>query len=267
MAVYITGDTHGEFRRFNIKSFYEQKMLSKSDYMIICGDFGGLWGQKSLIQLQNDILGDRSYTTLFVDGNHENYDLLKTFPITEWHGGKVQYITDTIIHLMRGQVYDIDGNTYFTMGGAASHDIEDGILEPDDVMFRTKKHRLDRRGAMYRINHISWWREEMPNDEEYAEGIRNLEKHNYEVDYIISHCAPTSIQELVSKKVHTSDALNEYLESIKIKTKFKKWFFGHYHDDREISDNFMLMYKEIYDMQNSTLLNKYIIKAKKECST
>ena len=31
---------------------------------------------------------------------------------------------------MRGQVFEIEGKTFFTMGGAASHDIQDGILDP-----------------------------------------------------------------------------------------------------------------------------------------
>ena len=48
--IYITGDTHGEFgRRFNTQNFPEQKTMTKDDYVIICGDFGGIWdfGQES----------------------------------------------------------------------------------------------------------------------------------------------------------------------------------------------------------------------------
>lgn len=43
MAIYMTGDTHGEFTRFKKDIFYEQTELSKDDYVIICGDFGGVW--------------------------------------------------------------------------------------------------------------------------------------------------------------------------------------------------------------------------------
>ena len=42
----------------------------------------------------------------------------------KWHGGKVHKINDSIIHLMRGQVYNIDNNNIFTFGGAASVDKE-----------------------------------------------------------------------------------------------------------------------------------------------
>ena len=42
--IYITGDTHGEFKyRFNTENFPEQREMTKDDYVIICGDFGGVW--------------------------------------------------------------------------------------------------------------------------------------------------------------------------------------------------------------------------------
>ena len=41
--IYITGDTHGGFQRFTTGSFPQQKQMGRSDYVIICGDFGGVW--------------------------------------------------------------------------------------------------------------------------------------------------------------------------------------------------------------------------------
>ena len=43
MVIFMTGDTHGDFGRFSARAFPEQKHLSKDDYVIICGDFGGIW--------------------------------------------------------------------------------------------------------------------------------------------------------------------------------------------------------------------------------
>ena len=40
MAVYVTGDTHRDFSRFQDDAFPEQSQLSKDDFVIICGDFG-----------------------------------------------------------------------------------------------------------------------------------------------------------------------------------------------------------------------------------
>jgi len=254
MAVYITGDTHANFQRFNVQRFFEQQELTKNDYVIICGDFGGIWRENDISSENLNFLNTRSYTTLFVDGNHENYDLLNTFPVEEWHGGKVQFIKESVIHLMRGQIYEIDGETYFTMGGASSHDIQDGILELDDPEFREKKWCLDFSCGMYRINHVSWWKEELPSEEEYAEGVRNLEMHNWKVDNIITHCCPTSILKQISDGAYASDRLTDYFETIKTKTGFKRWFFGHYHDNRIMSEKFILLYKEIFSRQTENFL-------------
>ena len=43
MGIFITGDTHGDFRRFRPDIFYEQEHMTKEDLVLICGDFGGIW--------------------------------------------------------------------------------------------------------------------------------------------------------------------------------------------------------------------------------
>ena len=77
-----SSDTHGGFQRFGSKYFPQQTQMGRNDYMIICGDFGGLWdgGQKDQHWL--DWLAEKPFTTLFVDGNHENFDLLNALLIT-----------------------------------------------------------------------------------------------------------------------------------------------------------------------------------------
>lgn len=237
--IYVTGDTHGDFGgRFNVKNFPEQKELTKEDYVIICGDFGGIWdvgeegkGEKYWL----DWFAERPYTLLFVDGNHENFDRLYTYPEKEWHGGFVHEIRPSVLHLMRGQVFEICGKKIFTFGGASSHDISGGILEKDDPYFKRKKRRLERDWLPYRINHISWWKEELPSQEEMDEGMKNLEKHNYTVDYIITHCAATDTQDLI-KPQNGTDIMTDYLQKIKNIVQYEKWFFGHYHTDRMINE-------------------------------
>lgn len=131
--IYLTGDTHAEFKhRFNTDNFPEQKEMTKDDYVIICGDFGGVWdiGWESKNEKHwLDWFESRSYTLLFVDGNHENFDRLNGYPVKEWHGGKVHELRPHVLHLMGGQVFEIDGKKIFTFGGASSHDISGGILE------------------------------------------------------------------------------------------------------------------------------------------
>ena len=152
MSIYITGDTHGAdklgshsvdgfINRLNMESFPEQKHLNKDDYVVICGDFGGVWNyagetKKEIYDL--NWLNSRNFTTLFVPGNHENYDrltglsdknfintwifkdleesekrkILNGYPQKEWHGGIVREIRQSILMLERGYVFDIDGCKY-----------------------------------------------------------------------------------------------------------------------------------------------------------
>jgi predicted phosphodiesterase len=247
--IYITGDTHSDFTRFSSKNFPEQKALTKADYVIICGDFGGLWDNSKGELRWLDWLNDKPFTTLFVDGNHENFDLLSQFPITVWNGGKVRFIRDSIMHLMRGQVYTIDDKRFFTMGGASSHDISDGVLEPDDPNFKNKRKLLDKRKAFYRINHVSWWAEEMPSEEEYMEARRNLDACDWKVDYIISHCCPSSVAKTLGGGLYQPDRLTDFFEEISACCKFGYWFFGHYHGNEIYKKQFVLLYEKIISIE------------------
>ena len=128
--IFITGDTHGDWKeRFDNLTFPEQKELTKDDYVIIAGDFG-IWNDSPYENYWFDWLEKKSFTTLFVDGNYENFDLLDKIPVCRWNGGFVHFIRPSVIHLMRGQVFTIEGLKFFTFGGASSHDVRDGILEP-----------------------------------------------------------------------------------------------------------------------------------------
>lgn len=248
MAIFLTGDTHGDFSRFRKGNYAALDNLTKEDYVIICGDFGGVWCNSPQEQALLDWLDGRPFTTLFVDGNHENYDLLETFPVSEWQGGEVQYIRPSILHLRRGQIYTINGKTFFTLGGASCHDIPDGILEPDDPLFRLKKSRLNRRHAYYRINHQSWWKEELPSAEELENASRNLDKAGRQVDYIITHCCPSSLQQVLTGGTYPDDALTLFLENIRQSCDFQLWFFGHYHANHLIEDKFILLYEKIVQL-------------------
>ena len=134
VSVYISGDTHGDFNRFTTRNFPQLKGMNQDDYIIITGDLGGVWAGEQADRHRLDWLKDKPFTTLFVDGNHENFDLLNAYPEQQWHGGRVHAVRPHVLHLMRGQIFEIGGLTWFTMGGAASHDIDDGILDPAEPL-------------------------------------------------------------------------------------------------------------------------------------
>lgn len=131
------------------------------------------------------------------------------------------------------------------MGEARSHDIADGILDLDDPCFERKLLMLQRRlNARYRIKHISWWEQELPSDEEYVEAERNLERCGWTADYIISHCAPTSIARMESRH-NESDRLTDFLQKVREKARYHYWFFGHYHDNRITTEKHILLWEQI----------------------
>lgn len=249
MAIFITGDVHGDFRRFKKEIFYEQAELTKADYVIICGDFGGVWDGSPAEQKQLDWLEARPFTTLFVSGNHENFDMLAALPVEEWHGGNVQRVRPSVLHLMRGQVYEIEGRKFFAMGGASSHDISGGILEPDDPKFRQKRKRLEISGALYRVNHRSWWAAELPSDGEYQTARSSLEASGWDVDYIITHCCPTSVQDELSGGKFVADHLTDFLDELAQRCRFRHWFFGHYHDNGVLQGKYVLLYEQIIKLK------------------
>lgn len=247
MSIFVTGDTHGDFSRLAEGSFQELEGLHKSDCVLICGDFGGVWNGSSAEQAALDRLDGRPFTTLFVDGNHENYDLLARFPLSDWHGGQVRAIRPSVLHLQRGQVYEIEGKRFFTMGGASSYDVEDGILEPGSPTFREDCQCLRAMHARFRVNHRTWWRQELPSPAEYRTAREALDRAGWQVDYIVTHCAPSSIQKALFGD-RPPDPLTDFLEEVRERCGFECWFFGHYHDDGVIGKNFVLLYEQLIEL-------------------
>ena len=84
--VYVTGDMHGDIARFDSPAV---KRLKKGDTLIICGDFGFVWDNSKAEQKTLKKLGSKKYNICFIDGTHENFELLNAYPVTEWCGGKV----------------------------------------------------------------------------------------------------------------------------------------------------------------------------------
>ena len=98
---------------------------------------------------------------------------------------------------------------------------------------------------MFRVKNISWWEEELPSEDEFKHAADNLDKYNYNVDFVITHCAPQSIAETLYHYPMKSDKLTIYFDELLGKINFRYWIFGHYHEDRKINDKFILLYDQI----------------------
>ena len=247
--IYITGDCHANFNKFSTDSFPEQKEMSRDDYVIVCGDFGGVWLDDKSERWWLKWLSEKSFTILFVDGNHENFDRLygDEFPIVDFHGGRAHQIRANIYHLMRGYIFELEGKSFFAFGGARSHDIRDGILNENDfASYRAlinEASRMRKANKLFRINHLSWWEQELPTQEEMNFGLQTLDEHHNKVDFIITHCCPQSVASMAG--FFEPDKLTIYFDEVANCTDFARWFFGHYHDDRQIMSKYIMLYDQI----------------------
>lgn len=209
--IYLVGDTHGKFDCLSNKRFPEQETMTKKDYVIILGDCGLIFTNEASTEYNINILNNRNFTTLFIDGNHDNHFKLKNnYKTKRWKSGRITKISDSIFHLKRGEIFHLDNNTIFTMGGAFSLDRE------------------------YREKNVDWWEDEIPSRNEMIYGQNNLfNYYNNSVDYILTHSAPKLIYSQVFKPLYYSN-FDNYLDELYTTIKFKKWYCGHYHINKEI---------------------------------
>lgn len=230
--ILVTGDIHGRIdigKLSNTKNKalkHITKKMTKDDFLIICGDFGLVWNNDKDDLWWRKWLDEKPYTTLFVDGNHENYDLLEQFKEVDFHGGRARKIGKTIYHLMRGQMFELQGKRFFTFGGAECHDKE------------------------YRTYGESIWERELPEDFEYERALQTLEANGYKTDYIITHCASSSVQKEIEENFglrYCENRLTRFFEEIESKIDYKVWFCGHYHMDRQsaVQPKLRILYRKI----------------------
>lgn len=224
--IFLTGDTHREIdiHKLNAKQFPQGKLLAKTDYVIVSGDFGFLWDYSNANKWWLNWISSRGFTTLFVDGNHENFDMIDALPVTQWNGGNVHVINNSVIHLMRGQVFNIEGLNFFTFGGAESVDKAD------------------------RKRYIDWWPQEDPSWIEYEEGLSNLERHGNKVDYILTHtCSSNTLLALESKigQLKPITSQNKFFDVLAEQVTYKHWYFGHFHEDMQIDDKHTVLYNSV----------------------
>lgn len=257
--IYITGDTHGDFRRFTRKERVRYRYnLTEKDYVIICGDFGLLWAKDREFEYNLKCLSQLPFKILWVQGNHENYNMIEEYQLESWNGGNVRKISDNIILLERGQVFNIEGKTFFTFGGASSHDISGGILNRSSPNFNEEKKKAIKSRLCYRILNESWWKQELPSEDELRKGLDNLSKVNYKVDFVISHCMSNRMQtrlyQLITERdsgsFFSEDILTDYFEMLENKLTYKHWFCGHYHEPIELDCKHTILYKDIVSLKD-----------------
>jgi predicted phosphodiesterase len=142
--IYITGDLHGDIARFKSKAF---RKLKKNDTLIVLGDFGFLWEGGRAEEKLLRWIGKRKYQVLFIEGTHDNLDLLEQYPESDWCGGKAREISGKLRHLTRGHIFELEGKSFFAFGGGESADAD---------------------------ARQSWWSRELPTTEEITAARERL---------------------------------------------------------------------------------------------
>lgn len=247
--IFVTGDTHGgiDMEKLSRRRFPQGKKLTRQDYLIVCGDFGFPF-------LDTDILppdqymprkherasqkschnfckwfSQQPYTVLWVDGNHDNHPFWYRQQTAIWKGGLVNVhpLAENVLHLKRGEYYDIDGTTFWVMGGAESHDQE------------------------YRTPGYSWWPEEIPNQEEMDHGLATLAEHDNRVDFIITHTIPQCLIAPSLTGMFPTEPTRDYLSTIYRTATFRYWFAGHLHQDQTNEKyRLRLCYNEVVNLED-----------------
>lgn len=287
--IYVTGDTHGAEKhgtfsvdgytnRFSSKSFREGNDFTNDDYVIVLGDFGGVWafdsrflpdeynnnwlnkqkninmfGETKEEKYNLDWLSNKPGYYCFIGGNHENYDrLYKAYEQIDFKGGKARLIRHNVLFLESGYVYTICNKKLYVMGGAQSHDIDDGVI--DTLNFNTREDykkyisKLNKKSKyLYRTKHTDWWEEEIPSEEILKRGNKSLNNVKNNVDFILTHCLPPDKLLLVSGSSlgRKPNRLEKHLIAVDRNVNFNTWLCGHYHMNKDLFGKYIVLYEQI----------------------
>lgn len=233
--IYVRGDSHGFLNEFTEEKTPGISSWTADDILLITGDFGFvmLGEENDETEKHNlDTLSRFPFTILFMDGNHEGYPHLNNYPQEIRFDAPVRRLRSNIFWLQRGYIYTIENHKFFVMGGAYSID------KPRRLAFQ-EQHGIP-----------IWFKEELPSAEEYQRGIASLAAHNYSVDYILTHTAPASIiPRLIGTAPDPHDReLTGFLDWIYHDVTFKRWYFGHFHEDRDINEKITACFQSIHSI-------------------
>ncbi len=222
MAVYITGDTHGDLTDPRINSWsreYRLKDLTEDDTLIVLGDWGfdfteGTW--KAYLRMPH------RHRVAFIRGNHDNVDILNPLPRINLFGDEVGDFGNNTYWLLDGHMYTIEGKRFFCFGGAASIDKD----------YRVFMEMLEGRHRRY------WWPEEVPSDEDFRRAKETLGRNGYSFDYFLTHCCRPDLKAVVLNtwKHDFNDPTEVMVKELEDLVKandgsYKGHYFGHYHTD------------------------------------
>lgn len=216
--IYITGDTHGDIRRFKP---FKKLIPRRRNTVLVCGDFGFLWDGSKAEKRTLRRLERLDCNIMFVEGTHDNMELLKACPLEDYCGGKVRRVGKNLFWMQRGEIFTIEDFTVFAMGGGESADIED------------------------RLPGVSWWHDEMPSTEELDHARQTLERAGNAVDLIVTHLRPRIELGQIEVGKQEINPLTALLGNIARTAQYRHWYFGGDHLDRQITPKLTAVFERL----------------------
>lgn len=223
--IYVTGDTHADLDRIKKSA---AKQLRRNDTLIICGDFGFVWDGSAEEQKVLAWLGKRKFDILFVEGTHDNLDLLAQYPVVQYKGGYVRQISERLYHMMRGEIYTIEEKKVFAFGGGESTDID------------------------ARVPGETWWQSELPSADELENARKHLAAAGNQLDYVITHEACPSVFSFLNMDENRTNPMAVLFDWIFNNVKFTSWYFGASHMDKQVSPSLRAVYQDVVPAKGHT---------------
>lgn len=235
--LYFHGDIHGHpVAAFSFKQHPWMRTLNEHDYLFVLGDCGVPWNEFTIEEdlYQLNWLNAQKYKTVFIAGNHDNYDLIEQMPQISFFGGTARVMTyqgqtyDNILYIDYPTYIEIQGKKILIIPGAESHDIFDGIIDGAQKDWRKQLKAKNDSGKIYcRVSHITWWEQEKIKEQET---LALLNKIPESIDYILSHDCPAIQLQYYRKGDYIPTSGEELLEYVWQLVNHKIWLHGHLHE-------------------------------------
>ena len=231
--IYITGDTHRDFRRlFRLES-------KTDDILIILGDVGINYYLNDEDKSLKEWLNEFKIKLFCIRGNHEERpENIKSYQEIEMFGGKVFIEKEypNLIFAKDGEIYNIEDKSVLVIGGAYSVD---------------KNYRL-----AYGYN---WFKDEQLSSEEMDNIFNKVKGKHFNI--VLTHTCPykyepreTFIEGLDQSKVDKT--MEHFLDKIEENISYDKWYCGHFHTEKKI-DKLEFMFGRIKIFNKDEYVPKY----------
>lgn len=105
------------------------------------------------------------------------------------------------------------------------------------------------------VEGTNWWRHEIPSQEEFDEGIKNLEAVGNNIDIVVTYEPPSRMKDFLVGSADKNH-IGSYLGEIYDKIEFKDWYFGKLHLNKLIPTKYHAVYDNILVADDTKIKNK-----------